>query len=119
MLFNNVVEVELAAGSIDLRLDPTRPGLDSDSEAWLVFCVSGFVQSRSVGLQTEEAEGVFGLRRVGRSGILRGPARHRRWAIDDTVPPHLTHLIPNLLPWQLITVIISSGKYLSWHPFAY
>lgn len=33
MLFNNVVEVELAAGSIDLRLDPTRPGLDSDSEA--------------------------------------------------------------------------------------
>lgn len=33
MLFNNVVEVELGAGSIDLRLDLTRPGLDSDSEA--------------------------------------------------------------------------------------
>lgn len=33
MLFNNVVEVELGAGSIDLRLNPTRPGLDLGSEA--------------------------------------------------------------------------------------
>lgn len=43
-----------------------------------VFCLSGFVQSRSFGLQAEEAEGVFGLRRVRRAGILGRPARHRR-----------------------------------------
>lgn len=63
----------------------------------VVFSLSGFVQSRSLRLQTEEAESVFGLRRAGRSGVLSRPACHRRWAIHVTGTTR-----PNPLPWQLI-----------------
>lgn len=46
------------------------------SHSW--FSLSGFVQSRSLGLQAEEAESVSRLRRAGRSGVLGRPPRHRR-----------------------------------------
>lgn len=80
-------------------------------EVWLVFHLSGFVQNRSVGLQAEEAEGVSGLRGAGRSGVLSRSTRHRRWALPQHTPRTGTHhrhcllAAPNLLPWQLITII--------------
>lgn len=46
-----------------------------------LLSLSGLIQSRSFGLQTEEVESVSGLRRAGRSGVLSRPSRHRRSAL--------------------------------------
>lgn len=74
---------------------------------WLRFCVSGFVQNRSLGLQTQKAEGVSGLRGFRRSRILRRPTRHRRWAINNAA----TYL--DLLPASWLYIICSHDNWSS------
>lgn len=97
MLLECGMQEEVRASKRITSAAPDKPGLRSEPlvcpKALLtlktrptgalraLLSLSGLIQSRSFGLQTEEVESVSGLRRAGRSGVLGRPSRHRRSAL--------------------------------------